>query len=398
MVPAQNKNRFDVELSDAGVPLDVFECSGTIADFNGNADWGVVDRNTQPVNNTTPPLFWPKMNVARVLSGQAALMAVRLTQLRCGGCILGVVFSHMIGTLQLRHKTRAIALTHRPIAADGISSGSFCSAWSAEHEAMLAGKAEAPPLALGAPVFDRKVFEAATAMPEDIPEEARANASVAHQKVAGLIAAVTTRSLLKRGAKIASDIILRKNCSFTLRVTAPQMAQARAAALQAAGTALSANDVCIGIAWALLRSARNRGPDGPPRLVPQGDADQAEHFLLQTVDLRRFLPLLPPAYFGNSSWAIRVAAPVGTRSAAQFAACSRASLEAFTNSTAVFDQLGMMLDEGNKPASAQLKAMLLPAFGDGMISSWHYPAVWKMTWGAGKPVWWAGDIYPVAPW
>ena len=378
LVAAKRKNRFDVELCDAGVPLDVFECSGTIAEFNGNADWTVVDRNTQPVSNTTPPQFWPKMNIGQVLSGQAALMAVRLTRLRCGGCILGVVFSHMI--------------------ADGIASGAFCSAWSAEHEAMLAGKTEAPPLALGAPVFERSTFEAATVMPEDIPEEARANASVAHQKVAGLVAAVTARSLLKRGAKIATDVLLRKNCNFTLHVTGPQMAQARAAASQAAGTALSANDVCIGIAWALLRTVRSRGVDGPPRLVPQGDAHQAEHFMLQTVDLRRFLALLPPAYFGNASWAIRVAAPVGTRNAAQFAACSRASLEAFTNSTAVFDQLGMALSEGSKPAREQLKAMLLPAFGDGMLSSWHYPAVWKMSWGAGKPVWWAGDIYPVAPW
>jgi hypothetical protein len=33
-----------------------FECDGTIAGFDGFADWSVVDRNTQPVDNVTPPV------------------------------------------------------------------------------------------------------------------------------------------------------------------------------------------------------------------------------------------------------------------------------------------------------------------------------------------------------
>lgn len=33
-----------------------FDCDGTIADFDGYADWSVVDRNTQPVDNLTPPV------------------------------------------------------------------------------------------------------------------------------------------------------------------------------------------------------------------------------------------------------------------------------------------------------------------------------------------------------
>jgi Transferase family len=351
-----------------------FDCDGNIADFNGNANWSVVGMHTQPQNNKTPPAFFPPLDAAKVLRGtpDGALMSARLTRLACGGCILGLTFSHIV--------------------IDGFSGGAFCGAWAAEHEALLAGKPEAKlPFE---PVFDRAVFERAAAMPDDVPEEAHANASAAHQEMAALLKAVTPRALIGRGLKIARDVLWRKNATFTLRITGPQMQQARAAASQSTGTAVSPNDICIGVAWALLRTTRSRGIDGAPRLESTGPA---VNFVLQTVDLRRFIHL-PDGYFGNSSGVIRVTAPVGTRDPAAFAAASRASLEAFMNSTQVFDQMALMLQEGRKPSAEQVKAMLLPAFGDGMISSWLYPGLWRMHWGAGPMVWWEGCIYPLAPW
>ena len=45
-----------------------------------------------------------------------------------------------------------------------------------------------------------------------------------------------------------------------------------------------------------------------------------------------------------------------------------------------------------------MRTTLLPAFGDGMVSSWHAPAMWRFAFGAGAPRWFFGCIYPVAPW
>ena len=278
-------------------------------------------------------------------------------------------------------------------AVDGVAALSFCGTWSNEHEALLASRTPGPP-PYGEPCFDRKIFfTAATSMPADLPEEVRANGSAAHAKVVKLLDAATPGKVAHRVAKMATDVLLRKNATFTVRVTAAQVARARAAGASLTGASLSANDVALGLAWALLRRARKRGVDGPPRL---GDD---EHFLLQTIDLRRYLPGLPQAYFGNCAWALQVAAPVTARSPLELAAGCRASLASFTNSTAVFDQAALMLRAtGGQSTSAQLRTTLLPAFGDGMVSSWHAPVIWNFTFGAGKPRWFCGSIYPVAPW
>ncbi len=236
-------------------------------------------------------------------------------------------------------------------------------------------------------------MRAATTVPADVPPEALANASAAHEKVVRLLADATPAKVAHRVAKMATDVLIRKNGSFTLRVTAAQMARARAAGGAPGGAPLSANDVALGLAWALLRAARKRGPEGAPRLGSD------EHFLLQTIDLRRYLPGLPQAYFGNCAWALQVAAPAAARTPLQLAAGCRASLAQFAESTAVFDQAKLMLAAtGGQPATAQLRTAMLPAFGDGMVSSWHAPIMWTFTFGAGKPRWFHGGIFPMAPW
>ena len=89
------------------------------------------------------------------------------------------------------------------------------------------------------------------------------------------------------------------------------------------------------------------------------------------------------------------------------AAGCRASMAAFTDSTAVFDQAAAVLRAapGRDVAAAGdgadlggLRAAMLPAMGDGMFSSWVAPVMWTFTFGAGLPVWFHGGIFPAAPW
>ena len=290
----------------------------------------------------------------------------------------------------------------------------FSAAWSAEHEALLRGGA-VKPLPLGPPVFDRRVFvAAATEAPpaSELPPSVVANTAAAHAKASALLSGLTARAVAHRVAKAACDVALRPSASYTVRITAAQLARARARG----GGGLSAKDVTVGLAWALLRRCRARGPTGAPRL-----GDGTEHFLLQTVDLRRYLPSLPAAYFGNSAWAMQVTAPAAAAGAPlPLAAGCRASMASFADSVAIFDQAAAVLraapaareaaasdaatsSQGNKQIkrslnNAGLKAALLPAFGDGMFSSWVAPVMWTFTFGAGAPAWFHGGIFPAAPW
>ena len=43
-----------------------FNCDGALADFDGYADWSVVGKHTQPINNTTPPVRRPPPRCVRL--------------------------------------------------------------------------------------------------------------------------------------------------------------------------------------------------------------------------------------------------------------------------------------------------------------------------------------------
>ena len=121
---------------------------------------------------------------------------------------------------------------------DGQAGLVFCGAWSDEHAALLASR-EPPPPPLGAPVFDRRVFiAAATQVPpaEEIPESTRANTIAVHAQVTRLVSAATTRKVAHRAAKMACDVLLRSTACFSVRITAAQVARARAAGGAAART------------------------------------------------------------------------------------------------------------------------------------------------------------------
>jgi len=95
--PRAGEHTYHVLLNGAGGWLDVFDCSGTLADFDGYADWSVVGRHTQRLNNKTPPPFIPKLEPEAVLAGTSPLFACRITRLACGGSVMGCTFTHCIG-------------------------------------------------------------------------------------------------------------------------------------------------------------------------------------------------------------------------------------------------------------------------------------------------------------
>jgi hypothetical protein len=48
-----------------------FTCDGTIADFDGYADWSVVGKHTQAIDNNTPPVRLP-LRALRMLARSIA--------------------------------------------------------------------------------------------------------------------------------------------------------------------------------------------------------------------------------------------------------------------------------------------------------------------------------------
>ena len=383
-LPHVRAGRFDVLLCNAGVSFDVFSCSGALSDFDGFSDASVLDRHTQPINNSTPPRFCVKLNTSSIVAGHAPLGCFRLTELKCGGCILGMTFSHL--------------------AVDGHSALAFCAAWSSEHEALLAGKAPLPlPAVLrgsGAPDFNRATFiRAATTPPDaDIPPDVRDDTLAWHAQAALLVAGIRPAAAVRRVSATVARILFRKNATFTIRITEAQLNRIRAAAamLDPGSALITPNDALLGLAWATLRQCRTRGVEGPPRLGPG-----RSQVLVQTVDLRRFLPALPLQYYGNASWAVPLTAPAGLSDPLRLALACRASFDLFCNSTVLYDQAAsLMLQEpgsdggrlGNFPAS------LLPLYSDGMFSSWYAPVMWSFSFGAGPARFFHGGVFPAASW
>lgn len=274
-------------------------------------------------------------------NSDAPLACCRITSLR-DGWVLSTTFAHSL--------------------LDGASSLLFMDAWSKAAQCLATNAPMRLPL--NPPIFDRSVLvAAANALPADaVPEEEAAKAAKEEaDAIAGLVAssafrcagthlassppgfwltrglAVTPRKLVGRLLKLGRDALFRKNASYAIRLPSDKLEAARRIAA-ARGSPVSANDVIVGVAWALLRTVRSRGPASQPRLCPPNAEHSASHqFLFQAVDLRRFLPDLPPTYFGNASWAVRVSSPAATSAAPDpitLAAASRAALKTFVESGA----------------------------------------------------------------
>lgn len=352
--------KYDVLLCNSGVWMDVFSCSGSLADFDGYDDATVLDRNTQPTHNNKPARFCGRLHASHIMAACSPLARFRVTRLVCGGTIIGMTFSHLV--------------------VDGHSALAFCAAWSSEHEGLIAGKAPQPlPAVLrgsGAPVFDRDAFiSAATTLPSpaEIPADVLENTSAAHIQSALLTAGIRPAAALRRVLATVARILYRKNATFTVRITDAQLKRicAAAANLEPGSSPITSNDALLGLTWATLRRCRARGVDGPPRL-----GLGRSQVLVQTVDLRRYLQSLPLQYFGNASWAVPLTAQAGLSDPLRLALACRASFDLFSNSTVLYDQAAaLMLQEPT--AEVPSAASLLPLYSDGMFSSWHAPVMWS---------------------
>ena len=299
---------------------------------------------------------------------------------------------------------------------DGMAAAAFLGAWAQAHACIIAGRMPPMPPAAAAPEFSRAALlaavTAASAACEGSAPQPDAAAPAASSELA---AAVTVRGAARRLAKLGWDFATRRTATLTLRVPAAAAAAARARAEAASGERLSANDVAMGMAWALLRRTRSRGAAGPPRLRSAKDADapQETQFMTQAADLRRLLPGLSGAYCGNAVAALLVAAPADAAACPlRAAAASAAALRVARDDTsAIAAQLRAALalppSDGSSTLtssspfyfSAAKSAELLPHFGDGMFSSWYLPALWRLRFGnSGAPRWSYVAVFPAAPW
>jgi hypothetical protein len=365
----------EVALTGAGVTLDVFDCDGSVADFDAFADPAVAGLHTCPRAVGRPPKICAGIAPFDDLLAGAPLARYRLTRLRCGGCVLGASFAHILG--------------------DAASALAFAEAWAAEHAALAAGAPKAAAPRFGEPVFDRRVLFAATEAPplEELPPSTAANTAVARARLAALGVRVTFRRLLGRAVKAVRDGH-RAPGFFCVTLPAALVASARAAA-----PGCSANDVALGFGWALLRRVRSRGKAGDAAKTLLGGE---EHLLMQTADLRRYLPGLPASYFGNACWGALLGSPTGAdaRSPLALARACRTRMTEFTDSVALFDQLAPVMHPP-QTFTAVLDALRLtcvPAFCDGVFSSINHPPIWQVQFGAGLPVWTHHCIVPATPW
>ena len=359
---------YEVLCNDAGVTFDIFSCSGTVADFMGPGG-GV---HHQPRGNLKPAPFNAAVDTVAAARGTGPLARFRLTRLADGGGILGLSFSHII--------------------VDGHSGLHFNYVWSHEYEALAGNPLPGPRLPFGEPEFDRTSFRDAITAPAELPEEVRAQTQALLEAGKKMGASISRGMLLGRLSKLACDLLVRKQQTFAVPISAAQVKAAREAGSLLTGEPLSANDVCVGIAWSALRAVRARGPAAPPRL-----ASAEGNFASQTIDLRRYLAV-SDAYFGNTAWFVQMVAPCAARTAADYAAACRTSLTGFASSGLVFEQAEMLAKASvSGPDGDALKTFMLPMFGDGMISSWYAPHMWKFSFG-GPPLHFNGGIFPASPW
>jgi hypothetical protein len=225
-----------------------------------------------------------------------------------------------------------------------------------------------------------------------------------------MAAAVTAAGAVARLAKMTSDFAMRRTATITLRVPAAAAARARARGEAATGERLSVNDVAVGLAWALLRRCRARGPAGAPRLRCDDDsAAQPVQFMTQAADLRRLLPALPPSYAGNAVHALLMSgsaddAACPLRAAAASASALRRAREAGSADVATQLRCALGLSTHGAATSssswrAATSAAVLPHFGDGIFSSWFVPVLWRLRWGGSGAVRWSYvAVFPAAPW
>ncbi|MET9499904.1 acyltransferase [Streptomyces sp. NPDC006552] len=280
-----------------------------------------------------------------VIGRDTPLLKVRLTQMRGGGSVLGVLINHSL--------------------ADGGSTVAFLESWSREHLG----------LAWDGPSHDRAVLDAlGRPSPDPATRQGRAFLGV------GRLRHLTTT--LRAGSN--------KLATVTTRFTAAELAALKAEArrtLPEPGAWASTNDALTAHLWQVLAELRAR------------PADVTEWLGLIVGVQHRLGGALPASYWGNcvsNSWTSRTAGRLRAAPLGALAREVRNCLESNTEDK-IRDEIAFLNSYRRKGVSRHVMSVRAPDVATAAVSvnNWSQFPLYRIDLGAGRPFWYEFPDLPI---
>ncbi|MFF4402328.1 acyltransferase [Streptomyces sp. NPDC001480] len=286
-----------------------------------------------------------EVSAFRVVDRDTPLLKVRLTQMRGGGSILGVMINHSL--------------------ADGGNTVAFLENWSREHRG----------LSYPEPSHDRGALDA-------LGRKSADPVTVASRAFIG----VSRLRLLTTNIKAG----LHKLATVATRFEAAELAAMKRAALdQLAGDGswVSTNDVLTAHLWQVFGELRDR-------------SDDAAEWLGMIVGAQSRLGAeLPAGYWGNcvsNSWTGTTTARLRTRPLGRVAQDVRACLDANT-ADKLRDEIAFLGSYRRAGVSRHVMSVRAPDVSDTAltVNNWSQFPLYDIDLGAGKPFWYEFPDLPV---
>lgn len=280
-----------------------------------------------------------------VIGRDTPLLKVRLTRMRGGGCVLGVLINHAL--------------------ADGGSTVAFLQSWSREHLG----------LPWDAPCHDREVLDG-LGRPSADPATRQRRAFLG----VGRLRHLTTT--LRAGSN--------KLATVTARFDASELAALKAESrrtLTEPGTWVSTNDALTAHLWQVLGELRARPDDAPEWL---GLIVGVQH---------RLGAALPASYWGNcvsNSWTSLTAARLRAAPLGAVAWEVRRCLESNTEDK-IRDEIAFLNSYRRKGVSRHVMSVRAPDVAETSVSvnNWSQFPLYRIDLGAGRPFWYEFPDLPV---
>ncbi|WP_128376155.1 acyltransferase [Streptomyces cavernae] len=286
-----------------------------------------------------------EVSAFRVVDRDTPLLKIRLTRMRGGGSILGVMINHSL--------------------ADGGNTLAFLESWSREHHGLPSP----------APSHDRGVLDA-------LGRESTDPAVVASRAFVG----VSRLRLLTTNIKVG----LHKLATVATRFEAAELAAMKRTAqtqLAGEGSWVSTNDVLTAHIWQVLGDLRGR-PD-----------DAAEWLGMIVSAQSRLGAALPAGYWGNcvsNSWTGTSAATLRARPLGRVAQDVRACLDANT-ADKLRDEIAFLNSYRAAGVSRHVMSVRAPDVIETAltVNNWSQFPLYRIDLGAGKPFWYEFPDLPV---